>query len=99
MNRWELEKKIVIKALKDPTFKKQLLLRPNETVREFLKNENEFDFSRFAKINFLVVEEKREEWILALPWLQEGAKALSDAELEQLFAGVCSYYRSTWNCD
>jgi hypothetical protein len=36
MNRWELEQKIVIKALKDPAFKRKLISQPKETVLEFL---------------------------------------------------------------
>ena len=88
MNRWEFEQKIVIRALKDPAFKKKLLSQPKEAVREFLKNEKGAgsDLSILDKINFKVIEEKKDEWVLTLPNFQK-LQGLSDAELEKLAAG------------
>ena len=86
MNRWELEQKIVIRALKDPAFKKQLLLKPKETLREFLKGEKGVDFSLLDRQDVKVTEEKKDEWVLALPQLPKELAALSDAEIEEIFA-------------
>jgi hypothetical protein len=89
MNRWELEQKVVIKALKDPAFKKQLLANPKEAVRDFLKNEKGFDRSLWDKITVRVVEEQKEEWVLALPSISKEGLNLSDAEMEKAVGG-CS---------
>jgi hypothetical protein len=88
MDRWDIEKKIVIRALRDPTFKKQLLSSPKEAICALLKDEKGIDFSLFDKLNVKTVEEKQNEWMIALPNVPENLKALSGAELEKLFAAV-----------
>ena len=87
MNRWEMEQKIVMKALKDPAFKKQLISNPKETVLEFLKNEKITNISSAPKVNIRVVEEKKGEWVLSIPYLAKDAESLSEAEMEKFAAG------------
>lgn len=86
MNRWELEKKIVIQALKNPEFKKKLLSNPKETLKEFLKNEKEADPTILDKTTIKILEEKKNEWMIPLPNLGVEMQQLSDQELEKLFA-------------
>lgn len=88
MNRWELEQKIVIKALKDPAFKKQLLEQPKEALREFFKSDKTVNLSNLDKFNVRVIEENKSEWVLSLPYMTEKMASLSDAELEKLFAAA-----------
>lgn len=88
MNRWELEQKIVLKALKDPVFKKKLLSQPRETLRDFLKSEKMIDLSSLDKLNIRVVEEKKEEWVLALPSVTTDTSTLTDAEIEKVAGGA-----------
>ncbi len=89
MNRWELEKKIVMKALKDPEFKKKLLLHPKETLKDFLKTEKGMDLSFLDKLHVKAYEEKKDEWMISLPNPGIETQRLSDAELEKLFAAAC----------
>jgi hypothetical protein len=87
MNRWELEQKIVIRALKDPAFKKKLLGQPKEALREFLKGEK-VDLTGLDKLNLRVVEEQKEEWVLALPSLPAEMSAMAEEQLEKLVGGM-----------
>ena len=82
MNRWEMEKKIAIRALKDPNFKKKLLSNPKEALKEFFKGEKE----RLDMMHVKVYEEKKNEWIFSIPYLEEGHRELSEKELEKLVA-------------
>jgi hypothetical protein len=87
MNRWEIEQKIVIRALKDPAFKKKLLAQPREAVLEFLKGEKGANLAALDKVNIRVVEEKKQEWVLAMPYLKASGEALTDEMTERLHAG------------
>jgi hypothetical protein len=87
MNRWELERKIVIKALKDPTFKKKLISRPKEALNEFLKEEKVVSSSVFDQLHIRVIEEEKDEWIVVMPFLKEGQENLSPEELENVAGG------------
>ncbi len=90
MNRWEFEKKIVMKALKDPAFKKKLITHPKETLKELFKNEKNFDLSFFDKTSLRVHEERKDEWTISIPYLHLENRKLSDAELEKILAaGGC----------
>jgi len=88
MDRWEVEKRIVMKALKDPAFKKKLLSNPKEALKECFKNEKGFDSARFEKLLVRAIEEKQGEWVLSLPYIGKEHKNLSDSELEKLFAAA-----------
>ncbi len=106
MNRWELEHKIIMKALKDPEFKKKLLSQPKEALKDFLQSEGNEDLNIPDKMNVKVYEEKQDEWMISLPHLTKDAQQLSTAELEKLFAAgasgsVCGGGGMTWcsmNC-
>src|SRR5262245_30133749 len=90
MNRWQVEQKIVIKALKDPAFKKKLMSKPKEAVRECVTplSQKVVDVSLFDKINIRIVEEKKDEWVLTMPYLQAATGTLTDAELEKTASGT-----------
>jgi len=98
MNRWEMEKKIVMKALKDPAFKQKLISHPKEALKECFKNEKRIDPSLFDKLTIKIAQEKQGEWTLSLPYLSQKQGNLSDAELEKLFAAVCNDQTYTFCC-
>jgi len=82
MNRWEMEKKIAIKAIKDPAFKKKLQTHPKEALKELFKNEKGLD-----SLHIKIEEEKKDEWIIPIPLVSGEMEKLSDAELANLAAG------------
>jgi len=98
MNRWEMEKKIVMKALKDPAFKQKLISHPKEALKECFKNEKGIDPSLFDKITIKITQEKQGEWTLSLPHLSKERGHLSDAELEKMFAATESRTTFTLCC-
>ncbi len=85
MDRWEFEKKIVMKALKDPAFKKKLITHPKETLKEMLKHEKNVNIAMVEKLNIKVYEEKKDEWNIAVPYFPSN-KPLSDAELKDIMS-------------
>jgi hypothetical protein len=87
MNRWELEQIIVLKALKDPAFKKRLLGQPKEALRDFLKDEKGIDLTGFDTLNVRVIEEQKEEWVLALPSLPAEMASMTEEQIEKVVAG------------
>jgi hypothetical protein len=92
MDRYNLEKKIITKALKDPTFKKKLLSSPKEAVKEALKGDKTVNLQAFDHIHIQIHQEKESEITLVLPYVKETNKALSDKEIENLFAaGGCGF--------
>lgn len=86
MDQWEIEGKIVAKALKDPAFRKKLVSQPKEAVREFLKNEKITDFNNFESFTVRVVPTKKLEWVVALPLLDQDGTPLTDQELGKIAA-------------
>ncbi len=86
MNRWEMEQKIAIHAIKDPEFKKKLLKDPKKAIKEFFKTEKNLHLDH---IQIKVEQEKKGEWIIALPMI-EHAERLSEKELTEMAAG--NYY-------
>ena len=80
MNRWEIEKKVAIKAIKDPAFRKRLMSDPKHALKEIDKS---FDPKT---INIRIVEEKQNEWVLAIPYPNKKHEKLSESDLEDLFA-------------
>lgn len=95
MNRWAHVQYIVIKAMKDPEFKKKLCSKPKEALQELLKNEKSIDLSQLEKINVRIVEEKKDEWVLALPCLESTDSGLPDKDLERMFGGDSCWYCSS----
>lgn len=83
MNHWEIEKKIALKALKDPAFKKKLLTHPKEALKEVFEEEK--NLSVLDKLHIKIYEEKKNEWIFSIPYLEENRR-MSDQELEKIFA-------------
>lgn len=86
VTRRDLEKKIADKALKDPTFKKALLSDPKNTLKKFLKNE--IKPAVLDRIDIKIYEEKKNEWVMTLPYYTELNKELTDEDLKHLAAGV-----------
>lgn len=87
MNRWDVEKEIAIKALKDPSFKEKLLKNPNKTIEGLLKGKEKEKFLKFKdELKIRVIEEKKNEWVISIPC----PETLSEKELEKLAAaGTC----------
>jgi hypothetical protein len=79
MNRWEMEKKIVIQALKDSQFKKKLLTHPKEALKELFGDKLMVD-----QLQIQVREEKKNEWVIAIPHIEMQGQKLSDTELERI---------------
>jgi hypothetical protein len=75
MNRWEMEKKIAIAAIKDPSFKKKLLANPKQALKELFKNE--LTQAQLEQLNIKIQEEKKNEWIIALPHVDLQGQKLS----------------------
>ena len=86
MNRSECEQKIIMKALRDPNFKSQLIANPKEAIKECLKNEKGFNPNNLDRLNINISQDKQSEWTIHLPELTNEQQNLSDAELEKLFA-------------
>jgi len=89
MDKWDIERKLVLKALKEPEFKKKLLAKPKETVAEFLKKEGAHSAAFFDKLDIEVVEGKPKKWRIEIPQLLPSEKYanLSEEELLKFFAG------------
>jgi Xaa-Pro aminopeptidase len=85
MNRWEMEKKISIAAIKDPAFKKKLLANPKEALKSLFKGE--LDQAFLERLDVKVQEEKKNEWVISLPYVEMQRKTLSDEELEKIAGG------------
>ncbi len=86
MDRYELEKKIITKALKDPAFKKRLLASPKEAIKEAFQDEKKFNHDALSQIHIHLYQEKEGEITLVIPYNKEQNKSLSDREIENLFA-------------
>ncbi len=87
MNRWEIEKEIAMKALKDPAFKKRLLLHPKEAIAEILTGDQKKRWlTTMDDSKITVREEERGEWILPIPYIEKGHN-ISDADLRNIAAG------------
>lgn len=80
MNRWELEKKVVMKAIKDPAFKKELLSNPKEALKSFCTEK------QLEHVTVKVHQEKKNNPTVLLPYIDEKISKLSESELEKLFA-------------
>ncbi len=86
MSHANLEKALVIRMLRDPSFKQKLLKHPKESIREFCKDSPELRNTDLNQIQIRVEQEKKNEWILVIPYLEENS-TLSDRDLERLAAG------------
>ena len=84
MNRWEAEQKIAIKAIKDPEFKKKLLQDPKKALKEFFKNEKNFNIDA---LHIHVTQEKKGEWIIPIPLIHQ-SENLSEKDLKNVAAGA-----------
>jgi hypothetical protein len=93
MNRWEIEKKIAIAAIKDPSFKKKLLANPKQALKELFKNE--LAQAQLEPLKIKIEEEKKNEWIIALPYIEINNDNLSSVELKKIAGGVETEYRVT----
>ena len=98
MDRWELEKKLAIRALKDPEFKKKLMSSPKEAVKECMKAAKGFDAASLEKLHIHVHQEKQNEYHISIPYVKESLQKLSDKEIENLYAAggsgglTCHYF-------
>jgi hypothetical protein len=66
MNRWDIQKKIVEKSIKDPNFKKKLMSHPKEALKSIFTKE-EINYDLLDKLEIKVELEKQREWIISIP--------------------------------
>ncbi len=92
MDRWDLEKKLAIKALKDPEFKKKLIKSPKEAIKECMKGEKGFNAAHLEKLHIHLHQEKENEYHISIPCLKDHTKKLSEKEIEHLFAAAGCVY-------
>jgi hypothetical protein len=87
-----LEQKLIEKAMKDETFRKQLLEHPRETV------EQEAGVKLPDGLSFRVVEETADQVYLVLPMsLPEAAKEdLTETELQSVVGGTFGLFSDEW---
>ncbi len=87
--RTEAEWKINVKAWKDPAFKAKLMKHPKETLKEFGLN-----IPTHAKI--VVHEEDQDTWHLVIHKAPPGCEKMSEEELKQARAGICTQGECSW---
>ena len=81
MNRSDTEKKVNMRAWKDPEFRKKLIKNPQEALKEFgVENIPAF-------VNIKIVEEPKNEWTIVLHTPPPNVKNLSEEEMQNLAAG------------
>lgn len=93
-DRKQLERRIVEKAMKDETFRNQLIEKPKETL------ELETGIKLPSGLNIHILEEKSDEVYLVLPFLhsRESSEELTDAELSLVAGGVPMGSAGDWSC-
>jgi hypothetical protein len=87
-DKWDLERKICIRALKDQTFKQELITNPKKALKGFFQAEG-IAFTNLDKLSINVQEDKKNEWnlhLLSLPTLKENVP-LSEKDLQDLSGG------------
>ena len=82
MNRWEMEKKAAIKAIKDPQFRKKLLSKPMDAIKEIDPK------MKCDRLQIRVIEEKQNEWILAIPHSAKEHEQMSEEDLLKIYAAT-----------
>lgn len=87
MDRKELENKIVIKAWKDPEFKKNLLKNPQETIEDFIREVYDRDISIPSDTKFQILEPEQNTIVIVLPPSPSEMRKTSEFELETIAAG------------
>ena len=93
-NRKHLEERLIEKAMKDETFRKQLLENPRGIV------EQETGITLPEKISIRVVQEKPDEVFLVLPAIfkgTDGDEELTEAELSNVAGGTGLSDVCTWD--
>ena len=86
MDKWEIEKKIVIQCMKNPEFKRKLLSKPKDALRELFAKEKGFNKSFLDNVNVVVHQEKKNEFHISLPHHEE-LESITDEELKRVAGG------------
>lgn len=91
-----LEEQLITKALKDETFRNQLIKNPHKTISE------EFGVTIPESITINVLTEDARTFYLVLPFVQEmgAGDELSESELQRVAAGDGGFFDtecSTWS--
>lgn len=85
--RRELETSLIVKAIKDPEFKKSLLSNPREGVVAAVK-ELDPNFEIRDDMNIQVYEEPENSFYLVLPHIPAQQVEISDEDLEKVAGGI-----------
>src|SRR4051812_25591753 len=87
LDRWELEKEIVTRALKDPAFREKFFADPKAAIMAICK-EKKVPQELIKNFKIRIHEEKKNEWIINVPHiLKKGEETLSNEELEKVAGG------------
>ena len=87
MDRWTIEKRIAIECAKNPKFKKKFLAHPKNTIMELFKGDKHFNSKEAHKIHFVVYEEKENEMLIPIPFIEAG-HVISDEILKKVAGGT-----------
>jgi hypothetical protein len=85
--RRELETRVIVKAIKDADFRKQLLSNPREGVLAAVK-ELDPDFAIPPDMDVKVFEEPKRAFYLVLPQTPTENVEISDEDLEKVAGGI-----------
>jgi len=86
-NRRELETSIIVKAIKDADFRKELLNNPRETIVAAVK-ELDPDIQMRDDMTIKVFEEPEKAFYLVLPHVPQKQVEISDEDLEKVAGGI-----------
>ena len=89
MDKWEIEKKIAIHCMKNPEFKRKLLSKPKDALRELFAKEKGFNKSFLNNVNVVVNQEKKNEFHISLPYIEEMG-SITDEDLKRVAGGAGS---------
>lgn len=91
MNRWEVERELILAASKDPKLKQKLLSQPKEALKEVFKDRLSGKMDpNIMNRNIKTYEEKKNEWVIAWPWSRK-TEGLTEKEMEQIAGGTYNW--------
>lgn len=85
MDRWQIEKKIVLECIKNPKFKERLQTHPKAALQELFKDERWVNDSQIDHLKIVFHQENKNEFHIGIPHIE---KALTEDQLRQVSAGA-----------